>query len=136
MITYSSGLLSLAETIEIAYPKEVAKEAELLKEYLFTDFGMEVEIAEDENDADILLFLNSEVKTENSGGYNLEVGKEKFAVTSDSNTGIFNGIQSLRQIIQKKKVNLSFSRVLLKIFLPFHGVHLCSTKDVTLRENK
>lgn len=103
LITYSSGHLSLTETVKIAFSKEVAKEAELLKEYLFIDFGMEVEIAEDENDADILLFLNSEVKTENSGGYNLKVGKKKIAVTSDSNTGIFNGIQSLRQIIQKKE---------------------------------
>ena len=103
LITYSSGHLSLTETIKIAFAKEAAKEGELLKAYLLADFGLKAQITEDENDADIALFLSPEVKTGKPEGYNLEVGKNKITVSSGSNAGIFNGIQSLRQIIQKKE---------------------------------
>ena len=114
LITYSSGLLSLTERVKIAYPQEFAKEAELLKKYLFSDFGMKVETTENENDANILLLLKAEVKTENSDGYKLEVGKKNIAITSDSNSGIFYGIQTLRQIIQKKEGEFSIQQGIIK----------------------
>jgi len=63
-ITYSSGQFSLAESVKIAFSKEVDKEAVLLKEYLSEDFGMKIQTVENQKDADILLLLNPEVKME------------------------------------------------------------------------
>lgn len=119
LITYSSGLLSLPAIVKIAFPDKVAKEAELLKEYLFSDFGMKVETAKDENDADILLRIKNEVKTEKPDGYSLEVGKKKITVFSHSNVGIFNGIQSLRQIIQKEEGEFTVQQGIINDFPSF-----------------
>ena len=118
-IAYSSGQLSLTETVKIAFSKELAKEAELMKEYLFADFGLKVQTVENQNDADVLLLLNHEVKTVKSGGYKLEVSKRKIAITSDSNAGIFNGIQSLRQIIQNKEGKFAVQQGIIKDFPSF-----------------
>lgn len=103
LIVYASGSLTLGKSVKIAFPKEAAKEGELLKDYLLTDFGLKAQLSENENDADIALLLSQEVKTGNPEGYTLEVGKNKITVSSGSNAGIFNSIQSLRQIIQKKE---------------------------------
>ena len=102
-ITYSSGQFSLTESVKIAFSPAVDKEVGLLKEYLSEDFGMKIQTVENQKDADILLLLNPEVKMVNAGGYKLEVSKRKITIASDSNSGIFNGIQSLRQIIQKRE---------------------------------
>lgn len=102
-IAYSSGFLSLSELVKIAFPKEAAKEAELLKQFLLDDYGMKVQTAENENDVDILLLMSAEVKTGKPDGYKIEVDNKRITVTSGSTAGIFNGIQSLRQMIQKKE---------------------------------
>lgn len=102
-IVYASGSLTLGESVKIAFPQEAVKEGELLKEYLLADFGMNAQTTEDGSGADITLQLNPEVKSANSEGYNLEVSKKQVIISSASNAGIFNGIQSLRQIIQKKE---------------------------------
>lgn len=103
LINYSTGLLPLSESVKIAFTKEVAREAELLKDYLLADYGLKAQTAENENDADIALHLSTEVKSGNPEGYNLEVGRKKITISSGSNTGIFYGFQSLRQIIKKKE---------------------------------
>jgi len=118
-ITNSAGQFSLTESVKIAYSTGVRKEAELLKVYLSEGFGMKIQTVVNQNDADILLLLNPEIKTEKPGGYKLEVGKSKISIVSNSGAGILNGIQSLRQIINKKDGKFFVQQGVIKDFPSF-----------------
>ncbi len=119
MINYSSGLLKLQKNINIAFPAEVIKEAELLKNYLLSDFGIKLQKVENQSEADILLNLDSGFQPVNSGGYKLEVGKNAVTIISDSNTGIFNGVQTLRQIIKEGEGEFRLQQGLITDFPTF-----------------
>jgi len=102
-INYTDGVLSWHQNIKVFFPEDLGQEAELLKDYLLKDFGIKVLTVKNQHDADILLDLNAAYNPVKSGGYKLEVGKRVITINSDSNTGIFNGIQSLRQMVQKRE---------------------------------
>ncbi len=118
-ITYSPGVVKFGEKVKIAFPAEVANEAGLLEGYLGIDFAMQAGTAENEKSADILLQLNPEFKPEKPDGYNLEVNKHQIVITSNSNAGILNGIQSLRQIIQKQEDKFTVQQGVISDFPAF-----------------
>ena len=101
-IIYTDGSTALTKDVKVYFTAELTQEAEMLKEYLNNDFGMTVETVQNEKDADILLELNNEYNPKEADGYNLDIDKKNIALTSNSQAGILNGIQSLRQVVKKK----------------------------------
>lgn len=101
-IVYTNGFLKLNKEVKIAYPAALTSEAELLKENLTTELGMLPELEADAKKGDICLLLNPDMKTEKINGYMLEVTGKGVTLSSNTATGIFNGMQTLRQIIQKE----------------------------------
>ncbi|NLZ94973.1 MAG: hypothetical protein GX921_04000, partial [Bacteroidales bacterium] len=59
-IIYTDGSTTLTKDVKVYFTEELTQEAEMLKEYLNDDFGMTVETAQKEKNADILLELNNE----------------------------------------------------------------------------
>ena len=102
LIIYKNGYTTLSSNLKVHASKELTQEVDLLKEYLYTDFGMTVETVQNEKDADILLELNNEYNPNEADGYNLDIDKKNIALTSNSQAGILNSIQSLRQVVKKK----------------------------------
>ena len=45
-IAYSPGSFSLNETVKIAFPQGAVKEADILKTYLLSDFGLKTQTTE------------------------------------------------------------------------------------------
>lgn len=118
-IVYASGSLSLNESVKIAFPEEAVIEGELLKDYLLADFGLKGHTSADINDSDIALLLSPEVNIGIPEGYKLDVGKKKITISSGSNAGIFYGIQTLRQIIQKKEGEYTVQQGIIEDFPSF-----------------
>lgn len=99
-IIYTNGSIGLTKDVKIYFTEELAQEAELLKEYLNADFGMTLQTVENQKDADILLELNKEYNPEKADGYKLDVSKKNISLTSNSQAGILNAVQSLRQMVR------------------------------------
>ena len=99
-ITYSSGSFHFNKNVKVFFTDEIENEAKLLAEYFISDFGVELETVDEKKSADIILDLNNQYVSEKNDGYNLEVKKNNILLTSNSPSGILNGIQSLRQIIR------------------------------------
>ena len=74
--------------------KDFDKEAELLQEYVQSDFQKGVSLAEDGNP--VIFRKNDSLRAE---AYRLEVSPEQILVEANSGQGIFYGIQSLRQLM-------------------------------------
>ena len=102
-IIYSSGSFTLSNDAKIFYTEEVESEAELLREYLVADFGIDLAFVDQEGKANIILDLNTQFNSQKSDGYKLEVDKKNIVITSNTRPGILNGIQSLRQIVREDK---------------------------------
>ncbi len=100
-ITYSSGSLHLKKNVKVFFTDELKNEAKLLNEYLISDFGIELEAIDKEKHANIILDLNAQYVPEKNDGYKLEVKKNIILLTSNSPSGILNGIQTLRQIVRQ-----------------------------------
>lgn len=101
-IFYSSGSKTLKNNVKVYAAENVAQEALLLKEYLTDDFGMTVETVDQEKNADILLQLNEQHNPEKEDGYKLDVTKKSITLTSNSQAGVLNAVQSLRQIVREE----------------------------------
>jgi hexosaminidase len=99
LIRYSDGSIILPKSVKIFAPKQAIEEAQMLQEYLLDDFGMKSQIVEKANQANIVFELGA--KSDNKEAYTLEVNKNKTVISAATGTGIFYGIQSLRQIIHK-----------------------------------
>ena len=57
-IIYTNGVFSLKKKAQVYFTDELEHEAELLKEYLGLDLGVEFEVVQNEKNADIILELN------------------------------------------------------------------------------
>ncbi len=101
-IIYSNGTIALTNNVKVFFTEDVTNEADLLKEYLIADFGMNIQTVENEKDADILLKLDNQYSSEKEDGYKMDVTKKNIAITSNSQAGVLNAVQSLRQIITKE----------------------------------
>ena len=101
-IIYTNGSISLQKDVKVYFTEDVTQEAELLKEYLNTDFRINSETVQNEKDADIILDLNEQYTPEKADGYKLEVNKKNITLTSNSAAGILNAVQSLRQIVREE----------------------------------
>lgn len=124
-VTYLNGFLSWGGKITLAYVPELAEEATLLKDNLYKDMGLEVELLPDASDgvdfgdvdikmvlspdlslkittADSLNRIMEERENTNADTYVINITPQGVTVRANTETGAFNAIQTLRQIIKKR----------------------------------
>ena len=101
-IIYTNGSINLTKDVKAYYTEDVSHEVDLLKEYLNSDFGMILARVGNEKDADIVLELNKQYNPTKADGYKLDISKKNILITSNSQAGILNAIQSLRQIVREE----------------------------------
>ena len=102
-IIYSSGSFTFDKDAKLFFTEGVEGEAQLLKDYLSADFGINLQSVDQDKDAGIILELDDKYTPEKKDGYKLDVDKKHIIMTSNSRAGVLNGIQSLRQIIRKSE---------------------------------
>lgn len=96
----AGGQLLLPATLTVAYPQELANEGALLGEYLKTDFGLQAQKAG--GDATITLELDRSLTgLPQESGYVLQVSASGIRIAAPEATGVFYGIQTLRQLVVK-----------------------------------
>ena len=100
-IIYTSGSLSLKKDAKVYFTDQLKNEATLMKEFFYSDFGINFEEVDDDKDADIILEIDKQYNSEKTDGYKLDVGNKNIIISSNSRAGVLNGVQSLRQIVQK-----------------------------------
>lgn len=83
----------------------------LLQQYFKEDFGMAIK--KEVRDGRIRLILTSNSK-QTLGEYNLDVKDSYIRIVSSSQEGIFYGIQTLRQLVEKKGNKIIIPRVTIK----------------------
>lgn len=118
-VSYGSGELKLGEKVKLFFSPGLEKEAELLNCYLASGNGIKMETVLREKIADIVLRIDLAFKSEKPEGYRLETGKNSISITSDSPQGVFNGIQSLRQIIRKNEKGFTVQRGVIEDYPAF-----------------
>lgn len=101
-IEYTSGFTKLKNNLSIAYTEELANEAELLQSYLSVNFSINTKMKPGSESGNIILKLDTSILPDKKEGYIMGID-DKITIKANSVIGIFNGIQTLRQIIQKKE---------------------------------
>lgn len=101
-IEYTSGFTKLKNNLLIAYPEELANEAELLQSYLSANFSINAKMKPGNESGNIILKLDTSILPDKKEGYIMGID-DKIMIKANSVIGIFNGIQTLRQVIQKKE---------------------------------
>lgn len=111
-VSYSDGSLKLKRNISVAFPSSLISEANMLKQYLEQDFGLDVKLKPAKKSGDIVLKLEESLSNK-AGRYVLTIN-HNIQISSASSDGIFSGIQSLRQIIlpdEKEKLSIQKGRI-------------------------
>lgn len=99
-IPMQSGTFRLDGSATISFSKELNKEVSLLKNYLH-ELGLTAALSMDKSDAMIQLQLSETVLPAHKEGYILQISNRNIQIKSSSATGIFYGIQTLRQLVEK-----------------------------------
>lgn len=105
-IVYTPGIVKLKSRPVVAYPVELANEAQFLQSYLFSDFSAEAVLKEGSGSADISLQLDPAVLPDKKEGYVLDATSGKIVIKANSPSGILNGIRTLQQVIKEKNGKL------------------------------
>lgn len=98
-ILTQSGILSLPKSVSISYSQDLESEAFLLNEYLL-ELGINSKLYSNKTTAFIRLQLSDSILSEHKEGYILQTSNQNINIKSSSVTGIFYGIQTLRQLIK------------------------------------
>lgn len=99
-VQMKSGTFRLDSPISISYSQELNKEASLLKDYL-DESKLIAELYPNKTDAIIQLKISETVLPNHKEGYILQISNRSIQIESSSATGVFYGIQTLRQLIEK-----------------------------------
>lgn len=104
-IEYLDGVFNLKKNMNILASKEIYKEAQFLQEFLKNELFINSYI-NNKKRADIILKLKHNDNIEKPEQYKINISSKGIEVTGNSNHGIFNGIQTLKQILRanRKKV--------------------------------
>lgn len=100
-ITYDEGIVRLSTDLKVYCPEDLRNEAYCLMDYLTTDAAIKIELTESEAKANIALRIDSSSNIDDPEGYKIKVDKKRINISSQSREGVFYGIQTLRQILQK-----------------------------------
>ena len=101
-IVYTPGFVKLKIQPVVAYPVELANEAQLLQSYLSSGFSADAVLKEGGGNADITLQLDPAVLPDKKEGYVMDATSGKIVIKANSPAGILNGVQTLRQVIKEK----------------------------------
>ena len=95
----------LSDALKIYYTKACKKEADFLKRILLSEHQLHVRLAEHHTAVTTgnayLLISHADFGTLGPEGYQLKVDQNNMTCNRPTSHGIFYGIQSLRQLIQK-----------------------------------
>ena len=109
-VAYKTGHLELPSEVKIAFPESVKKEVDVLQEILSSDFNCRTILDPQNTLADIQLELNTGKTEKEKDGYSIDVSSKGIKITSGTSTGIFYGIQTLRQIIRANEGKLTVQK--------------------------
>lgn len=97
-IEYGQGVFSLRAGVTITAGDNLHNEANLLSEVLEKGFGIQQEINAEGNE--ILLEIDADLKEQlGKEGYMLFISQNEISIKGATSTGVFYGIQSLRQLL-------------------------------------
>ena len=96
-MTAANGTLALPRTLTIACPQELEGEGTLLAQYLHDDFGIRAAVGK--GNAAISLSLDPGLSFPQEHGYTLRVSGTDVRIAAKDATGVFYGIQTLRQLV-------------------------------------
>lgn len=118
-ISYTSGFYKLGKKVHVTYPPALENEANLLQTYLSTGFGLKVELGKDSSKGDVRLVLDPTVQPDHTEGYVLDATSGKVVIKANSSAGIWNGIQTLRQIIQERDGKYTIQKAVITDYPAF-----------------
>ena len=118
-INYVQGFVKLKDKPTVAYSNELSNEALLLASYLKNDFAVEANLQEGKDKGDIVLSLDSTVLPDKKGGYALEAAGSRITIKAPAPEGVFNGVQTLRQIIKEREGRLTVQKALVTDYPAF-----------------
>lgn len=98
-IITKSGTLRIPKSVSVSFPQKLESEASLLKEYL-QELNINSKPCSDKTTAFITLQLSDFILGEHSDGYVLQISNQNISIKSSSETGLFYGIQTLRQLLK------------------------------------
>lgn len=100
-VSIKQGNYNLTNNVKIGADPLLTQELKKLQEALTGDFGLKSQIVKPSK-ADISLCYDASFMPEEKEAYQLEVTNMKIIIRAKTATGIFYGIQSLRQLIKSK----------------------------------
>ena len=98
-IDYIEGVIPLGKRPVIGYPEELQNEAGLLALWLEQDASVKATLKRGKQKGNILLMLDPSCLPDKKAGYQLDASLDKVIIRSSAPEGIFNGIQTLRQML-------------------------------------
>lgn len=98
-----NGNFVLNKHIAISYKGNLSNELLLLQTYFKEDFKVSSKVVK--KDGDIELVLDTTLNISSKEGYQLKVNNHKIQIMAIAPTGIFYGIQTLRQLVVEEKGN-------------------------------
>lgn len=104
-IEYTWGKYSFGFDLSVVYPIELAKESQLLREWLTEDFVINPVLHEKKKEdqrGNINLIIDSSILPDQKEGYIVETTSSGIDIKSNSKAGIIYGAQTLRQIIKEE----------------------------------
>lgn len=99
-VNMQDGTFQLPASLTISFSKELKEEATLLNEFL-QEYKLNGKLESGKSTASILLKLSNTVLPKQKEGYILRISNRNIVIESSTDTGIFYGIQTLRQLIEK-----------------------------------
>lgn len=100
-VSIKQGNYNLTDNVKIGADPLFTQELKKLQEVLTEDFGLKSQIVKSSK-ADISLCYDASFMQEEKEAYQLEVTDMKITIRAQMATGIFYGIQSLRQLIKSE----------------------------------
>ena len=140
--TKKAGVFNVKSGLIIGYDKGLKNEAEFLMQKLKNDFKIESTVKEGaEGDIVISVSKGLKVKNKTTEAYNLDVTESKVTIKGSDSTGVFYGIQSLRNLIPVKAFTNSDSAIVKCISIQdaprfdYRGMHLDVARNFQKKES-
>ena len=118
------GQFHLTKETTLTADPQLSQEATYLQELLKDVTGRDIKIVDEANFSDRLITLQLDDTIENKEGYKLLVNPESVTIVAKDGSGIFYGIQSLRQLINDDKETIPAVAITDFPRYVYRGMHL------------
>tara|TARA_R110002020_G_scaffold475970_1_gene715102 strand:+ start:13666 stop:15351 length:1686 start_codon:yes stop_codon:yes gene_type:complete len=118
------GQFHLTKETTLTADPQLSQEATYLKELLKDVTGKDIKIVDEANFSDRLITLQLDDTIENKEGYKLLVNPESVTIVAKDGSGIFYGLQSLRQLINDDKETIPAVAITDYPRYGYRGMHL------------